>query len=371
MPLTLVRNDISRMATDAVVNAANSSLHMGGGVCGALFSAAGAEDMIRATQEIGHCDVGSAVITPGFALPAKYVIHAVGPIWQGGTHREKELLTSAYAKSLELAYENGCASIAFPLISSGIYGYPHDEAMEVAVSTIVAFLAAHDMDVYLAIFTGRAMDAGHRLFSDIEAFIDDNYVDARFDRRARMYERERRWVNERAAIERQRAEQRDAEEKIGAAFDADEAIDFEDMPVGSAPLKASAPSMECGAIPSLDAYLKKADESFGQTLMKLICEKQMDNTEVYRRANMDRKLFSKIISTPSYRPKKQTVLALAIALRLSLKDTQALLSKAGYILSHSIRADLIVEYFIQSGNYDIFTINEVLFDYDDRLLGSA
>ena len=151
-PLKIIKNDITKMAVDAIVNAANSSLIQGSGVCGAIFSAAGANELQAECSRIGHCDVGKAVITRGFALPSKHVIHTVGPVWQGGNNNEETLLKSCYTSSLYLAYENGLISIAFPLISSGIFGYPKDKAKEAAVSAIESFLEKNDMMVYLVLF---------------------------------------------------------------------------------------------------------------------------------------------------------------------------------------------------------------------------
>lgn len=184
MPFEIVRNDITKMSVDAIVNAANSALAPGGGVCDAIFAAAGYDQLDRACRAIGHCDVGQAVITDGFHLPARYVIHAVGPIWRGGGQNEAALLRSCYISSLQLAERKGCQSIAFPLISSGIYGYPKAEALKIAVSAIGEFLLEHEMQVYLAIFDCNAMLLSEKQYSNLKSYIDDHYVDAhRFDRR--------------------------------------------------------------------------------------------------------------------------------------------------------------------------------------------
>ena len=156
MPLHIIENDIVCMATDAIVNAANRALRPGSGVCGAIFRAAGYDELARACREIGHCEVGEAVITPGFRLSARYIIHAVGPIWQGGCQNEAQLLRSSYVRSLELAVSNGCKSIAFPLISSGVYGYPREDALDIAVKAIREFLEEHELTVYLVLYKGRA-----------------------------------------------------------------------------------------------------------------------------------------------------------------------------------------------------------------------
>ncbi len=333
MPFSLVRNDIVNMRVDAIVNAANSSLAPGGGVCGAIFAAAGRTALKKACRAIGHCDVGSAVITPGFNLPARYVIHAVGPIWQGGTRGEAALLQSCYTRALHLAQENGCESIAFPLISSGIFGYPKPQALRVAINAIEEFLLKYEMQVYLVIFDRAALLISERLYENIQRYIDDRYVELRaFPRQAA----------EALPHARQRAEQAD--------------------------LPLAAPCATPGKR-SLDDLLGHLDESFSRMLLRLIDEKGMTDVEVYKRANLDRKLFSKI-RKEGYNPSKQTALALAIALRLNLDETKDLLGRAGYALSHSNKFDIIIEYFIEEGVYDIFEINEALFAFEQRLLGA-
>ena len=333
MPFSLVRNDIVNMRVDAIVNAANSSLAPGGGVCGAIFAAAGRTALDKACRTIGHCDVGSAVITPGFDLPARYVIHAVGPIWQGGSRGEADLLHSCYTRALHLARENGCESIAFPLISSGIFGYPKPQALRVAINAIEEFLLKYEMQVYLVIFDRAALLISERLYENIQRYIDDRYVELRaFPRQAA----------EALPHARQRAEQAD--------------------------LPLAAPCATPGKR-SLDDLLGHLDESFSRMLLRLIDEKGMTDVEVYKRANLDRKLFSKI-RKEGYNPSKQTALALAIALRLNLDETKDLLGRAGYALSHSNKFDIIIEYFIEEGVYDIFEINEALFAFEQRLLGA-
>ena len=333
MPFSLVRNDIVNMRVDAIVNAANSSLAPGGGGCGAIFAAAGRTALDKACRAIGHCDVGSAVITPGFDLPARYVIHAVGPIWQGGSRGEADLLHSCYTRALHLARENGCESIAFPLISSGIFGYPKPQALRVAINAIEEFLLKYEMQVYLVIFDRAALLISKRLYENIQRYIDDRYVELRaFPRQAA----------EALPHARQRAEQAD--------------------------LPLAAPCATPGKR-SLDDLLGHLDESFSRMLLRLIDEKGMTDVEVYKRANLDRKLFSKI-RKEGYNPSKQTALALAIALRLNLDETKDLLGRAGYALSHSNKFDIIIEYFIEEGVYDIFEINEALFAFEQRLLGA-
>lgn len=334
MPLQIVRNDITKMKVDAIVNAANSSLLGGGGVDGCIHRAAGPE-MLAECKTLGGCETGSAKITKGYRLPCKYVIHTVGPRWRDGKHGEREKLVSCYRTSLTLAKEHGCETVAFPLISSGIYGYPKDQALKVAIDTISDFLLENDMTVYIVIFDRKAYQIGEKLFSDIAAYIDDNYVDAHTDTRS----------------ERLRRMQMLSDEPEEASFGA---------PL--APMAASAKT--------LDDALSQIDESFSEMLLRKIDEKGMTDAQCYKKANIDRKLFSKIRSDRLYKPSKPTALAFAIALELPLDETKEMLMKAGFALSHSNKFDIIIEYFIEHGNYNVFEINEALFAFDQSLLGA-
>ena len=183
MPFTIVRQDITKMKVDAIINAANTALAMGGGVCGAIFSAAGAAQLQAACDKLAPIKTGEAVITQGCSLPAKYVIHAAGPVYRDGKHGEERLLRAAYTNSLKRAVENKCESVAFPLISSGIYGYPKDEALTIATSAISDFIAEHDIDVTLVVFDKAAFTVSRELLGEVEAYIDENYVDERAEKR--------------------------------------------------------------------------------------------------------------------------------------------------------------------------------------------
>jgi len=375
MPFAILRNDIVKMRVDAVVNAANSALAPGGGVCGAIFAAAGYAELDRACSAIGHCSVGSAVITSGFHLPAKYIIHAVGPIWQGGGNHEAALLSSCYTSSLQLAEETGCRSIAFPLISSGIYGYPKEEALRIAVEAISAFLQEHEMQVYLVVFDRLAVVLSEARFSGVQSYIDDHYVDARtFQRREAENQYHARQLEEQEKGETLGAPGafwEKAAQKPAAARPETKAR----RPLGPAhrdDSPASVPAPSQFSPPSSKRSLKDLvgclEESFSAMLLRLIDEKGMTDVEVYKRANMDRKLFSKL-RKEGHNPSKPTAIALAVALRLNLDETRDLLGRAGYTLSHSSKFDVIIEYFISEGVYDIYEINEALFAFDQRLLG--
>lgn len=393
MPLTLLRADIVRVHADAIVNAANSALAPGGGVCGAIFAAAGYDDLDRACRALGPCPTGSAVLTPGFRLPARYVIHAVGPVWRGGGHGEERLLRSAYRSALTLAVEHGCESIAFPLISAGIYGYPKQEAFRVAVSTIQDFLLEQELDVSLILFERSSVVVGEKLYAQIQSYIDDHYVESHVQQRG---------GDDYALRQRQLLEQEEAFSApcVPSEPSKPERSRFFEFPhpfgrkkgkeappsarkesAAEARDAAPAPSERCsdtGALPplgssapgrTLEEAVLHLDESFSELLLRYIDRKGMTDVEVYKRANLDRKHFSKLRKS-SYRPGKQTAVALAIALRLNLDETTDLLARAGYALSPSSRADVIVRFFIEEGNYDIFAVNEALFSFGEKLLGA-
>lgn len=332
MPLRIVRNDITKMKVDAIVNAANSSLLGGGGVDGCIHQAAGPE-LLAECRTLHGCETGNAKITKGYRLPCKYIIHTVGPRWRDGRHRGREKLISCYRTSLALAKEYGFESVAFPLISSGSFGYPKDQALKVAVDTIGDFLLDNDMTVYIVIFDREAYRIGSKLFADITAYIDDRYVDEhsddRFGRSVCLHIPE-------------------GDERLCAA------------PIAPMATKSL----------SLDEALGRIDESFSEMLLRKIDEKGMTDAQCYKKANIDRKLFSKIRTDRLYKPSKPTVIAFAIALELPLGEMKDMLMKAGFALSHSNKFDIIVEYFVEHGNYNVFEINEALFAFDQSLIGA-
>lgn len=348
MPLQIIRNDITKIECDAIVNAANSSLLGGGGVDGAIHKAAG-KGLLLECMKLGGCKVGQAKITGGHKLPCKYVIHTVGPKWKGGNHGEKELLESCYRNSLSLARDNQCESVAFPLISSGVYGYPKDQALRVAVDTITEFLIENDMMVYIVVFDKSSLTISEKLFTDIASYIDDKYVDTHFE-----FNRTRRDTSGESMIL--------GETKI---------LDAEKVNRCIAPtaFQQPSPAMPQQAM-SLNELVNQIDESFSEMLLRKIDEKGMTDAQCYKKANIDRKLFSKIRSDVHYKPSKTTAIAFAIALELPLEETKDMLMKAGFALSHSNKFDIIIEYFITNENYNIFEINEALFAFDQNLLGA-
>ena len=324
MPLEIIRNDITKMKVDAIVNPTDSRFSGGGGVDRAVHLAAG-RGLSEECKALGGCEAGQAKLTKGYNLAAKYVIHTVGPIWQGGNGGEEEILTDCYMNSLSLVKEMKLESIAFPIISSGTFAYPKDRALGTANTAIGNFLGENDMDIFLVVYDQETFEISEKLLSSVKEYIDENYVDENLFMRRSYYDMERVNVNE-IRVDYQR---------------------------------------------SLDDVVDQLDDTFSQTLMRLIDEKGMTDVQAYKRANIDRKLFSKIRSRVDYSPSKQTAVAFAIALNLNLDETRDLLLRAGFALSSSSRFDVIIKYFISNGMYNIFDINEVLFHFGQDTLGGG
>ena len=318
MPLEIIRTDITKVHADAIVNAADPSLLGGGGTDGAIHRAAGPE-LLAECRALGGCKAGEAKITKAYRLPAKYVIHTVGPVWHDGSSGEEKLLSDCYRNSLELAKKHKLESVAFPLISSGTFGYPRDKALSAAISAIGEFLLKNDMTVYLVVYDSASFMLSEKLFSSIKQYIDDNYI----EELASNFSRDRIRGNF-------------ARNSANAARTSER---------------------------SFDDVVRTLDETFSQMLLRLIDEKGMKDSETYKKANIDRKLFSKIRNDIYYKPSKQTAVAFAVALELNLDETRDLLARAGLALSRSCHFDMIIQYFIEHHNYDIFVINEALFKH--------
>ncbi len=333
MPFTIVRNDITNMKVDVIVNTANPKPIIGSGVDSTIHEKAGPK-LLKARVKIGDIAIGDAAMTSAYDLDAKYVIHTVGPVWRGGSNGEIESLKNCYESALCLAAKKRCRSIAFPLISSGNYGFPKGRALETAISVISHFLLEQEMQVYLVVFDRKSYSLSEQLFSAVESYIDENYVtEAKLHAGSlplQRFLRETRSVEEAACSE-------------------------------SKPLLAFHRKLE--------DVVKEVDDSFSKNLLHLIDQKGLTDPQVYKKANIDRKLFSKIRINENYKPSKMTALALAIALELNLDETKDFIGRAGYALTHSSLFDIIVEYFIVNENYDIFELNAVLFEFDQPVMG--
>jgi len=355
MPFNIIRDDITRLETDAIVNAANSKLLAGGGVCGAIFSAAGVGELQKECDKIGCCSIGEAVITKGYKLKAKYVIHTVGPIYGQDPANEEGQLYSCYKNSLELAKKKKLSSIAFPVISSGIYGYPKTEAIKIATKAIKNFLEDNEMDVFLVVYDRKAFKISEKLFNDVQSYIDEKLVKPAEQTRViedgtsiESYNvfAPRQMMSDSCIEERMETSQIYPNASIGSA--------------GTSSLKRKK---------TLEDLMNIKVETFSEMLLRMIDEKGMTDVEVYKRANIDRKLFSKI-RKKDYTPKKVTVVALIIALKLNMKEARELLSRAGFAFTQSSKFDVIIQYFIEQQNYDVFEINETLFAFEQQLLGA-
>ena len=341
MPLQIIRQDITKMQVDAIVNTTNEEMVGYSGVDLAIHTIAGAE-LDAECAKFAPLGLGQAKLSGAYDLPCKYVIHTSGPIWRGGLLGESIILRSCYIESLKLAVKSGCRSVAFPLISSGVYGYPKDQVLKFAIQTITEFLFDHELTVYLCVFDKESYSFSQKLFSDIQEFINDEYVDEHDEDFYDNY---------------------------------DDSID--EMPLAKciqAPMCADAMmprkrEMSSAAGKSLREYMKQMDRSFQEMLFDLIDESGMTDVECYKKANVDKRTFSKIKGNKDYKPSKQTVIAFAISLQLDMDTTQDLLATAGFTLSRSKVFDKIIRYFIHNGNYDIFEINEALFEFDQVLLG--
>ena len=330
MPFEIVRNDITNMRVDAIVNTANPRPIVGPGVDAAIHEKAGPE-LLAARQKIGPIPRGHGAVTPAFRLQAKFVIHTVGPVWEGGGQGEERLLRDCYDSALKLALQQGCASIAFPLISTGNCGFPKDKALQIAISAFSAFLLEHEMQIYLVVFDQSSYRLSEKLFQGVASYIDEHYVDAacspvpiRNDRRRRDRE-----------------------------------------------LCQKSMALPCSSQQSLESFLQKKDAGFVETLLELIQKRGLKNSTVYKRANISKQHFSKLVNDPRAAITKPVAVALALALELDLAETRDLIGRAGYTLTNGSYFDLIIRYHIENRKFNVVEINVALYEFDQPLLGSV
>lgn len=383
MALQIIRNNIINVQADAIVNTANPAVAVGPGVDEAIYTAAGWDRLLEARAAIGPMKPGEVAHTPAFDLDAKYIIHAIGPAWRGGGYGERETVAACYSKSMKLAAQLGCESIAFPLMATGTYGFPKDEALRIAVREISSFLIDNEMEVFLVVYDKESFAVSGKLFSDIKAYIGDEDTAGSAERAGRAVRAVRRargvgrmLLNESMPL---REEKRVYSPQPGSGYETSEPIEsgasvLEDAAgpelYKDAAMEPIADADICAANKSLIERLEHMDKTFQEYLLMLIDRKELKDPEVYKKANIDRKHFSKIRSNREYSPSKKTALALAIGLELSIDETRDLLLRAGLALSPSNTFDKIVEYCIENGYYDIHYINTILFDYDQPTLGA-
>ena len=343
MPFQIVRNDITKVKADVIVNTANPEPLIGDGTDHAVYEAAGAAELLEARSKIGRIEPGQVAWTRAYGLDAKYIFHAVGPVWCGGDQQEETVLRECYAHALALADQLGCESIAFPLISSGTYGFPRERAMSVALEEVGKFLLSHDLMVILVVFDRESFGVSSSFFHDIEEFIDEHHVERLLEKEYQEQEEQRRFNGGRSTTEGRGLQERTRRWKNAAVPEMDQ---------------------------PLDQLLSGQEDTFQQRLLRWIDHKKLNDTDVYKKANIDRRLFSKIRCNVNYTPKKKTALAFAIALELDLASTVDLLARAGFALSPSSKFDQIVAYYIVHSIYDIYEINASLFAYDQPILGA-
>lgn len=343
MPFSIVRNDITKIKADAIVNTANPKPLVGSGTDTAVYEAAGKKELLEARMKIGDIAPGDVAYTPAFDLNAKYILHTVGPAWVDGNHHEREILHSCYERSLKLADSLGAKSIAFPLLATGAYGFPRDEALSIALEEIQTFLLEHEkMRITLVVFDRKSFVLSEERFGGLEAYIDENYVGRQS---VREYFRHRR-VRDMDIYE---------ERMLDAAYDScelDEAIAKLSPPVGI----------------SLDDMLDVEDMTFQQRLLFLIDKEGLKDSEFYKSAGITKQVFSTIRSNEDYQPKKETAIAAALSLKLDMDDTEDLLERAGYAFSPTSKFDIIITYCIKNGIFNIMEVNEALFKYDQKIL---
>ena len=385
MAFRIVRNDITKVKADAIVNTANPEPVYMEGTDSAIYNAAGAERLLKERKKAGRIEEGEVAVTPAFDLDVKYIFHTVGPVWNGGNEGEREIVRNCYLNCLNKAKELELESIAFPLISTGIYGFPKADALLTATSVFSSFLAENELDITLVVFDNESFELSDKIYAGIDRYIDENYVEEKTAEEyfgmasaaacgARMEPLSAAGALDEEAAEDKLPEeefiQRQRERRRGLLRNR-----FKASVEKMQPCNDGMPAVQaCAAMPaqkerSLEDVVKNVSESWSESLLRLIDEKGFTDTEVYKRANVDRKLFSKIRSNKDYRPKKNTAVAFALALKLNADETKDFLRKAGYAFSPSSVFDLIIEYFIENDVYDLMVINMALFEHGQTQLG--
>lgn len=345
MPLTIIRDDISRVSADVIVCSANPVPECGGSGEAAIYQRAGYDKLLQARQKIGVIETGDVQITEAFSLDAKYIFHTVSPVWTDGLHHEAEILGNCYRKCLKTAVFMHCESIAFPLLSSGSFGFPKDLALLTARQAVTDFLSEHDIDVILVVFDKTSFHISRVVERDVQSYINDRYAEEYGYGRNAM-------PAAKGSSSRRRGRRPEALSIFRPSYDISDAAE-----------EAASYSV------SLQERISVHAETFSEMLLRLIDEREMKDSDVYKKANIDRKLFSKIRSNPSYHPKKYTVVAFALALELSFYETKELMRSAGYAFSPSSKADIIIQYCMERGIYNVYEVNEILFSFDQPLLG--
>lgn len=342
LPFQIIRNDITKVKADAIVNTANPNVAIGGGVDSAIYKAAGREKLLLARKKIGRLEVGDVALTDAFGLDARYIIHVSGPKWNDGMSGEGECLRGCYDKALNMALYHNCLSIAFPLLATGSYGFPKELGVQIAIDSFTHFLEENEMEITLVVFGDDAVNVSGALVDEVRSYIDDDYVETTIA----------------------------SEYALGSMSSVDRFADVRHVPDDMKGLGglhtsrcASKPMATESSAESLDEELKSIyTDSFEKHLRQLINKKGLKNSEVYAAANISKQYFSKIMNG-QVKPSKEKMLALAVGLRLNVDETIDFLRIAGYALSPISQTDKIVEYFIRRGEYNVIKIDILLFDY--------
>ena len=358
MPFKIVRNDITKVNADAIVNTANPNPICASGTDLAIYKAAGKKQLLAERQKIGKIARGDVAVTGAYQLQAKYIIHTVGPIWEDGKKHEFDTLESCYRKSLQKAVELKCESIAFPLISTGVYGFPKDKALQIAVSVFSEFLTENEMQIILVVFDKKSFQLSGQIVGEIDSYIDANYV-------SESHKKEY-LVGSKGRARSRHIPDEELYEQILRSEDIEESHTFDEEP--DADIRLTEPCM-LSADMSLEDQLANMGASFHEKLFDLIEAVGIDNKDVWKNANLDRKHFSKIQCDEHYHPKKKTVMALCIALHLDLEQSKDLMARADWAFSPSSKFDLIVQKAIIDKQYDIMQLNVTLFKYTNEILG--
>jgi O-acetyl-ADP-ribose deacetylase (regulator of RNase III) len=348
MPFTIVRNDITQMQVDAIVNTVSPEPGIGLGTDSAIHEKAGPR-LLEARKAVGHIAVGTCAATPAFNLDARYVIHTAGPRWRGGLLGEGRFLKKCYLSAMNMAVEKGCCSIAFPLLSAGSYGFPKDKALQIAISAFSEFLTEQELQIYLVVFNKEAFQLSEKLMHRVQSFVDDHYVEQSYRKEYGnpIQQREqRRFMSSASCASAQMRE------------------DLEEIRCESSTLPLACPSPAPAKALSLEELLRQEDVGFSEDLLRRIDQTGKKDSEIYRKANLSKQHFSKIRNNPDYKPSKLTAVSFALALELDLKGTLDLIGRADYTLSSSDKLDIILQYFIENKNYNLFEIDAVLFQYD-------
>jgi len=363
MPLKIVRDNIINMETEAVVNTANRDPVVGPGCDSEIYNAAGYDELLNfRIKNIGSVPEGQVFITPGFNLKAKFIIHAVSPRYIDGKQYEEKKLRSCYKNSLALAKENNIKSIAFPLISTGSFGYPKEEGLRIAVDEINSFLADNEMLIYIVVFDEKSAELSKKFYPDLEDYINSHYVEEKiaYSYKPRVKKSRRRIDADRFLESPKKIISESVEElapkkiKESDIDDIDYYIDEPEKELSDASPDYFDEEIDFG---QLDERLRHISDTFSQYLIFLIENKHLRETDVYKNAIIDRRIFSKIKNNIDYHPQKLTALCLCIGAKLNIDEAKDLLARAGYAFSPSDITDVIFSFFIEKEIYDMIEID--------------